>query len=123
MPVEAISTAHRASRSGLAPMLRRLGWPVSAFRRMPIGNVLRAPRRTILTALGIGAAITTLVAILGMLDSFTATMDRNDREVLGAHPDRVAVALDGLAAELGPDVEAVRAAESVGLRPSGMVKA
>jgi hypothetical protein len=35
----------------------------------------------------------------------------------------VAVALDGLAAELGPDVEAVRAAESVGLRPSGMVKA
>jgi putative ABC transport system permease protein len=114
MPVDAISTAHRASRSGLAPMLRRLRWPVSAFRRMPLGNVLRAPRRTILTALGIGAAITTLVALFGMLDSFTATMDRNDREMLGAHPDRVAVALDGLATEDGPEVEAVRAAESVG---------
>jgi putative ABC transport system permease protein len=114
MPVDAISTAHRAGRSGLAPMLRRLRWPVSAFRRMPLGNVLRAPRRTILTALGIGAAITTLVALFGMLDSFSATMDRNDREVLGAHPDRVSVALDGLASELGPEVEAVRAAESVG---------
>jgi putative ABC transport system permease protein len=128
MPVDAISTAQRASRSGLAPMLRRLRWPVSAFRRMPLGNVLRAPRRTILTALGIGAAITTLVAIFGMLDSFTATMDRNDRELLGAHPDRVAVALDGLAAESGPEVEAVRSAESVGqvapvLRAGGMLSA
>jgi putative ABC transport system permease protein len=128
MPVDAISTAHRASRSGLAPMLRRLRWPVSAFRRMPLGNVLRAPRRTILTALGIAAAITTLVAILGMLDSFTATMDRNDRELLGAHPDRVAVALDGLTPENGPEVEAVRSAETVGrvspvLRVGGMLSA
>ena len=126
MPVDAISTAHRAGNSGLAPMLRRLRWPVSAFRRMPLGNVLRAPRRTILTALGIGAAITTLVALFGMLDSFNATMDRNDREVLGTHPDRVAVALVGLASEVGPEVEAVRAAESVGqvtpgLRVGGML--
>ena len=114
MPVDAISTSHRASRGGLAPLLRRLRWPVSAFRRMPIGNVLRAPRRTILTALGIGAAVTTLVAVLGMLDSFSATLDRHDREVLGAHPDRVLVALDGLSAEDGPSVEAVRGAPSVG---------
>ncbi|HEX6569345.1 MAG TPA: FtsX-like permease family protein [Acidimicrobiales bacterium] len=128
MPVDAISTAHRASRSGLAPLLRRLRWPVSAFRRMPLGNVLRAPRRTILTALGIGAAITTLVALLGMLDSFKSTMDRNDREVLGAHPDRVLVGLDGFATEDGPRVEAVRAAESVGevapvLRTGGTLSA
>jgi putative ABC transport system permease protein len=126
MPVDAISTAHRAGIGGLAPMLRRLRWPVSAFRRMPLGNVLRAPRRTILTALGIGAAITTLVALFGMLDSFNATMERNDREVLGRHPDRVAVALGGLAAEVGPELEAVRAAESVGqvmpvLRVGGML--
>ena len=71
MPVDAITTTHASARSGLAPMLRRLRWPVSAFRRMPLGNVLRAPRRTILTALGIGAAITTLVVVLGMLDSFS----------------------------------------------------
>jgi putative ABC transport system permease protein len=114
MPVDAITTSHRAGRGGLAPLLRRLRWPVSAFRRMPIGNVLRTPRRTMLTALGIGAAVTTLVAILGMLDSFSATLDRHDREVLGAHPDRVLVGLDGLSAEDGPSVEAVRSASSVG---------
>ncbi|HET6953688.1 MAG TPA: FtsX-like permease family protein [Acidimicrobiales bacterium] len=114
MPVDAISTAHRTSRGGLAPLLRRLPWPVSAFRRMPLGNVLRTPRRTVLTALGIGAAITTLVAIFGMLDSFEATMDRNERELLGTHPDRLVVALDGLVAEDGPEVGAVRGAASVG---------
>jgi putative ABC transport system permease protein len=69
-PVDAITTTHRSARSGLAPLLRRLPWPVSAFRRMPIGNVLRTPRRTLLTALGVGAAVATLVGILGMLDSF-----------------------------------------------------
>jgi putative ABC transport system permease protein len=114
MPVDAISTTHRTSRSGLAPLLRRLRWPVSALRRMPLGNVLRAPRRTVLTALGIGAAITTLVALFGMLDSFTVTMARNDREVLGDHPDRVMVTLDGFAAEDGAEVQAVRQADSVG---------
>jgi putative ABC transport system permease protein len=114
MPVDAISTAHRTTRSGLAPLLRRLRWPVSAFRRMPLGNVLRTPRRTLLTALGIGAAITTLVAILGLLDSFAATMDGHDSEVLADHPDRMLVTLDGLDTEDSAEVEAVRAAASVG---------
>ncbi|HEX4867374.1 MAG TPA: FtsX-like permease family protein, partial [Acidimicrobiales bacterium] len=114
MPVDAITTAHRSARSGLAPLLRRLPWPVSAFRRMPLGNVLRTPRRTILTALGIGAAITTLVATFGMMDSFFAAMDRNETELLGDHPDRVAVTLDGFALEVGPELAAVAAAESVG---------
>ena len=114
MPVDAIATAHRSARGGLAPLLRRLRWPVSAFRRMPLGNVLRTPRRTALTALGIGAAITTIVVIFGMLDSFNATMDRNETELLGEHPDRVLVALDGFSGEDGPQVAAVAAAESVG---------
>jgi len=114
MPVEAITTVHRSARSGLAPLLRRLRWPVSAFRRMPLGNVLRTPRRTALTALGIGAAITTLVFTLGMLDSFYAAMDRNEAEVLGDHPDRMSVALSGFAVEGGPELAAVAAAETVG---------
>jgi len=114
MPVDAITTTHASARSGLAPMLRHLRWPVSAFRRMPLGNVLRAPRRTLLTALGIGAAITTLVVVLGMLDSFSVTMDRNKTEVLGAHPDRVSVTLDHFVVEGGPELAAVGAAGSVG---------
>lgn len=114
MPVDAITTTHSSARSGLAPLLRRLRWPVSAFRRMPLGNVLRAPRRTLLTALGIGAAVSALVVALGLLDSFEITMDRNRTEVLGDHPDRVAVTLDGFVAEGGPELAAVEAADSVG---------
>jgi putative ABC transport system permease protein len=114
MPVDAIATAHRSARSGLAPLLRRLRWPVSAFRRMPLGNVLRTPRRTVLTSLGIGAAITTLVATFGLLDSFFATMDRNSAEVLGTHPDRIAVSLDGFALDGGPELASLAAAGSVG---------
>jgi putative ABC transport system permease protein len=114
MPVDAITTTHATSRSGLAPLLRHLRWPVSAFRRMPLGNVLRAPRRTILTALGIGAAITTLVVVLGMLDSFSATMDRYQAELYGQHPDRVTATLDGFVLEGGPELAAVQAAHSVG---------
>ena len=94
-PVDAITTTHRSTRSGLSRLLRRLSWPRGTYARMPIGNVLRTPRRTLLTALGIAAAVTALISILGMIDSFLETIDRNDREVLQDHPDRVAVALQG----------------------------
>lgn len=128
MPIAAITTTHAAARSGLAPLLRRLRWPVSAFRRMPIGNVLRAPRRTLLTALGIGAAVSALVVVLGLLDSFDATMDRNEAELFGDHPDRISVAFDGMVAVDGPELSAVGAAESVSavdpvLRVGGAVSA
>jgi putative ABC transport system permease protein len=106
-PVDAIATTHRTARGGLAFALRRLRRPVSTFARMPIGNVLRSPRRTALTALGIAAAVTALVSTLGMLDSFIATMERNDDEVLGAHPDRVTVTLQAFEPSAGPVVRAV----------------
>ena len=114
MPVDAMTTTHRAARGGLAPALRRLRWPVSALRRMPLGNVLRAPRRTVLTALGIGAAIATLVAILGMLDSFYSTMDRNEDALLADHPERVTVTLDRYVHEHGEEVATIAATASVG---------
>jgi putative ABC transport system permease protein len=113
-PIDAIAVTHRTARGGMAPLLRRLPWPRSAFRRMPIGNALRSPRRTLLTAFGIGAALATLVAVMGMLDSFVGTMERNDTEVLGDAPDRVVVGLSTIVADDGPEVAAVRAAASVG---------
>jgi putative ABC transport system permease protein len=113
MPVDAITTTHHDTGGGLARLLRRLPRPISAFRRMPIGNVLRTPRRTVLTALGIGAAVATLVAILGILDSFFATVDRSEREQLQQHADRVVVALDGFSPEDGGAVAAVAQSSTV----------
>lgn len=113
-PVDAITTTHRSTRSGLSRLLRRLSWPRGTYARMPIGNVLRTPRRTLLTALGIAAAVTALISILGMIDSFLETIDRNDREVLQDHPDRVAVALQGFHLIGSDEIKAISAAPSVG---------
>jgi putative ABC transport system permease protein len=114
MPVDAMTTTHRTVRGGLAPALRRLRWPVSALRRMPLGNVLRTPRRTVLTALGIGAAIATLVAILGMLDSFYRTMERNEDALLADRPERLTVTFDRYVREDGEEVAAIAATATVG---------
>ena len=114
LPVDAITTTHRSARRGLSVLLRRLPWPRSTYARMPVGNVLRTPRRTMLTALGIAAAVTALVSTLGMIDSFLDTIGRNDREVLQSHPDRLAVALQGFHAENSAEVAAIRSQPSVG---------
>lgn len=113
-PIDAITATHRPGRGGLSPLLRRLRWPRSTYARMPVGNVLRTPRRTLLTALGIGAAVTALVSTLGMIDSFLDTMSRNDREILRDHPDRVAVALQGFQTHDGAELAAIAAQPSVG---------
>jgi putative ABC transport system permease protein len=94
-PVDAISTTHRATGGGgLAPLLRRIRIPGSSLAQLPFRNVLRAPRRSLLTALGIGAAIATLVGVLGMMDSYLTTLDRGREEILGDTPDRVTIDLD-----------------------------
>ena len=93
-PVDAIRTGHLAARGGgLAPLLGRVRVPGRSLAQMPVRNVLRAPRRTVLTAFGIGAAIVTLVVVLGALDSFNAVLDRGSAETLRGSPDRVVVTL------------------------------
>jgi putative ABC transport system permease protein len=93
-PVEAISTTHRASSGGLAPLLRGVRVPGGSLAQLPVRNVLRAPRRSLLTALGIGAAIATLVGVLGMVDSYLGTLERGRTEILGDTPDRLTVDLE-----------------------------
>lgn len=94
-PVEAIRVGHLAARgNGMAPLLRRMPAPGRGYWQIPLRNVLRTPRRSALTSLGIAAAITTLVTIVGLLDTFDATLDRAEGEMLHAAPDRVSVALD-----------------------------
>ena len=94
-PIEAIRTGHLAAKtSRLTDWSNRISLPGSTLTQMPLRNVLRTPRRTVLTAVGVGAAITALVAVLGMLDSFTNTIDQGSAELTRGDPDRVIVQLD-----------------------------
>ncbi len=96
-PVDAIRTGHRAVRvrgNRLTALLARLPLRASSVTLLPFRNVVRSPRRTLLTAAGIAAAITTLVGVLGMLDSMVATVDRGEREIVGSAPRRLSVGLD-----------------------------
>jgi putative ABC transport system permease protein len=127
-PVEAIRTGYLVTRKvGFTHLGRWLRVPgKKSYAEMPLRNVLRAPRRTLLTALGIGAAITTLVAILGLLNTFLVTVDDNTQHLTRTAPDRLVVALDtfqpadAVAAVVGA-VPAVGAAEP-GLQLGGRLQ-
>jgi putative ABC transport system permease protein len=123
-PVDAIRTGHLAAKGGgLAPLLKRLTARGSSLTVMPFRNVLRATRRTALTAAGIGAAITAIVGLIGMMDSFGATIDRGAVEVRAGARGRLEVELvaplpvaEGAvpAIETLPDVRAVASSLRVG---------
>lgn len=109
-PVDAIRVGHLAARGGgLARLASRVPLPGRSYRQVPVRNVVRTPRRTVLTTLGIAAAIATLVTMMGFLDSFNATLDTSERDLLRAAPDRIAVSLRTLQSTNSPAVAAVRA--------------
>lgn len=93
-PVVALEPGYRAARGGgAARFLRRIPVPGSTLTLMPFRNVARSPRRSLLTAFGVAAAIAVLVAFTGMVDSFHATIDNGERQVTRMTPDRVDVDL------------------------------
>ncbi len=95
-PVDAIRTGHLASRGGgLAPLLARVHLPGDTLTKMPFRNLMRAPRRGILTALGIAATLAVLVMIIGAINSFLTAVDEGAAASAGNVPDRVIVTLDG----------------------------
>jgi putative ABC transport system permease protein len=95
-PVQAIRVGHLApTRRGILRMARTRRGRGRITRRIPVRNILRAPRRALLTALAIGAAITTMVATIGLVDSFVRTLDRGEAEATHRAPDRFVVELDG----------------------------
>jgi putative ABC transport system permease protein len=97
-PIEAIRVGFRSSRGGgLAPLLVRIPLPGGSLGQMPPRNVLRAPRRTLLTVLASAAVISVAVSMSGMLDSFEATVDRNAAEETRMAPDRLEITLAGFA--------------------------
>ncbi|TCC20576.1 ABC transporter permease [Kribbella sindirgiensis] len=96
-PVEAIRTgAYKSARPAgrLLTLLSRTRLPGRTYLSMALRNVLRTPRRTVFTALGIAAAMTSLVAVLGLLDTFTAAGDAHTDEVGHSSPGRLVVTLD-----------------------------
>jgi putative ABC transport system permease protein len=121
-PVEAIRVGHLAARgSGLAPLLRRLRLPGRGYHEIPLRNVLRTPRRSALTLLGVAAAIATLVTIIGLLDTFRATLGSASAGLLRAAPGRVTVSLDSYYPVTGPVPAAVRALPQAGTVQAGLM--
>ena len=93
-PVEAISVGARAAKSsGWAWITRGLRLPGGSVSNMPLRNVLRAPRRTIMTVLGIGAVVAITLALAGVIDSFNATLDASRAEALAGSTQRLTVDL------------------------------
>jgi putative ABC transport system permease protein len=120
-PIEAIRTGHLAATSNrLTGWTGRFRLPGSTMTTMPIRNVLRTPRRTALTAVGVGAAITALVAVLGMLDSFGRTLEQANEEFTNGDADRVVVQLDTFYPSDSPVVGAISDAPAVGRIDAGL---
>lgn len=120
-PIQAIRTGHLAARtSRITDWTNRLRLPGGSLTHMPIRNVLRTPRRTILTAVGVGAAITALVAVLGMLDSFGRSIDDGADELTKGDPDRVVVTLDGFRPVDDPVLAAIDESAAVGRSDPGL---
>lgn len=121
-PVDAIRVGHLAARGGgLAPLLRHIPLPGRSYHQIPVRNVLRTPRRSLLTVLGIGAALATLVTTTGFLDTFRSTLSAAQQEALHTAPDRVAVSLDSFYPAQGGLVDAVRALPAIGAARSGLL--
>ena len=96
-PIDAIRTGHLAAKGvSVSPWVQRLTAHGKSLNLMPFRNVLRAPRRTVLTAIGVGVSITALVGVVGALDSYYATIDRGAAEVRTGGTDRLEVDLAGV---------------------------
>lgn len=80
-PIEAIRSGLTTAR-GPGRRIVAVTAPGGVLARMPFRNIQRTPRRTILTALGIGAAVAVLTTTGGTVDTMTATIDRGE-EALG----------------------------------------
>ncbi|NNE72377.1 MAG: FtsX-like permease family protein [Acidimicrobiales bacterium] len=120
-PIEAIRTGHLTAKSSrLTDWTGKLRLPGSTMTQMPLRNVLRNPRRTTLTALGVAAAITALVGVLGMLDSFNRTLDEGSAEFTKGDRDRVVVQLDTFYPAGSDVVSAIADAPTISATDTGL---
>ena len=107
-PVDAIRSSHLASRGGsLGPIISRIPLPGRSLERMPIRNLMRAPRRAFLTLLTFTMSLAIMFAMLGMSSTFTTTFDEGNKELLGGEPDRFKAQLDAFYPVDSPQVQDV----------------
>ena len=112
-PIDAIAAGYRSAKGGALSLLRRLHPPGGALAQLPLRNLMRAPRRTLMTLLGLGAVMTAVVAVLGMVDSIGDAADRQQAAALSGSPDRLDVTLSGLLPANGPAVREIAATPGV----------
>jgi putative ABC transport system permease protein len=119
-PIEAIQVSARAAKAGLAPLLRRVPLPGGSLWQMAVRGALRAPRRTLLTSLGIAAVISMVMAFGGTIDSFNAILDRTQAELAGQSPSRLVVDLDGFLPRDSAAVRGIARSPAVGRAEPGL---
>ena len=121
-PVEAIRTGDRtASGGGATGALRRLRLPGRPLTQLPLRNLARTPRRTVMTLIALGAVMTAVVAVLGMVDSIKDVAGRQETELLRMNPDRVDVTLTGVVAADGPQVRRIATLPGVGTAEPSLI--
>jgi putative ABC transport system permease protein len=113
-PIAAIRVGALTARgSGLAPALARLRLPRSSLGKMPLRNLVRTPRRTVSSVLGIAAVITVLVALAGVFDSFNRALAQSHEEALYGNPARMTATLAAIEPRRGSVVRSVSASAEV----------
>lgn len=94
-PVEAISPGYRsADGPGAGRLLRRLRLSGGPLVELPVRNLGRRPRRVLMTALGLGAILSAVVAILAMVDTIDNASERALDNAAGSTPDRLVASVD-----------------------------
>ena len=120
-PIDAIKTGHLAARAGgLAWLASGLRLPGGSLVRIPFRSVARAPRRSLLTCLAVGAVVAVMVTMFGLLDSFTDALQRIESETAGESPDRVEITFASFVREDSPAALGVVGAESAGRAEVGI---
>jgi putative ABC transport system permease protein len=113
-PVDALRSGALSTRmSGLAPLARRLRLPGGTIALMPVRNLLRTPRRTLLTAVSIAAAVAVLAVTVGLIDTFLHVIGMGDRELTRRSPERLTVDLDSFYPVDSPQIAAIAASPAV----------
>lgn len=112
-PVEAIRITSRSASGGMVRAATRISLPGGTIAQMPWRNSSRTPRRTLLAVVGLGAVIGAMLALVGVVDSFSRTIERNRDQAVGAAPGRLNVALAGFFRADSPAVGALLASGDV----------